>query len=110
MLQHTSALHDAAAPAVSNQTSHMVWRQRRMKLWLPHRATCAEVSLANPPCRNDADGCTVDQVEANDARFFKQLEKEVQSVNRCGWSTEFHESAGRGGQCCNAMHNAAEYT
>jgi hypothetical protein len=35
-----------------------------------------------PLCRNDAQGCSVDQVEANDQRFFRALEAEVKAVNR----------------------------
>ena len=33
-------------------------------------------------CRNDAQGCSVEQVEANDQKFFRALEAEVKAVNR----------------------------
>lgn len=32
--------------------------------------------------RNDAQGCTVEQVEINDQKFFRALEGEVKAVNR----------------------------
>lgn len=33
--------------------------------------------------RNDAQGCTVEQVEINDQKFFRTLESEVKAVNKC---------------------------
>lgn len=32
--------------------------------------------------RNDVQGCSIDELEGNDAKFFKTLEAEVKSVNR----------------------------
>ena len=32
--------------------------------------------------RNDARGCSIEELDRNDAKFFKSLEAEVKSVNR----------------------------
>lgn len=41
-------------------------------------------NIAEGPCclRNDAQGCSIEDLDRNDAKFFKSLEAEVKSVNR----------------------------